>query len=179
MFGMARPRMSSRLMMLRQRSRSLLLLLENLCHRARDFISRTILTKLAFQRSRSLLLSLENLRYRSRDFISLTILTKLHTSVRYGKTSNEFALHDAASKVKVTVAIFFYHCHRSSYIPIAHNYRVEGICIVCDILLNDIWQYLVICDLIWSRFIMLILFSLHTNIHVICCVIYGNVYIPN
>jgi hypothetical protein len=25
-------------------------------------------------------------------------------------------------------------CHRSSYIPIAHNYRVEGICIVCNIL---------------------------------------------
>jgi hypothetical protein len=29
-------------------------------------------------------------------------LTKLHTSVQYGKTSNKFAFHDAASKVKVT-----------------------------------------------------------------------------
>jgi hypothetical protein len=44
--------------------------------------------------------------HRSSDFIFCTNLTKLHTSVRYGKTSNEFAFHDAASKVKVTVAIF-------------------------------------------------------------------------
>jgi hypothetical protein len=55
---------------------------------------------------RSLLLFLENLCRRSSDFISLTILTKLYTSVRYGKTSYEFAFHDAASKVKVTVTIF-------------------------------------------------------------------------
>jgi hypothetical protein len=32
--------------MLRQRSRSLLLFLENVCHRSSDFISQTILTKL-------------------------------------------------------------------------------------------------------------------------------------
>jgi hypothetical protein len=43
--------------------------------------------------------------YRSSDFISRTIL-KIHTSVQYGKTSNEFAFHDAASKVKVTDTIF-------------------------------------------------------------------------
>jgi hypothetical protein len=49
---------------------------------------------------------LENLCHRSSDFISRTMLTKLHTSVQYGKISNEFALHDAASKVKVTVNIF-------------------------------------------------------------------------
>jgi hypothetical protein len=44
--------------------------------------------------------------HRSSEFISRTILTKLHTSVQYGKTSNEFVFHDAASKVKVTVTIF-------------------------------------------------------------------------
>jgi hypothetical protein len=33
-------------MMLRQRSRSLLLFFENMCHRSSDFISQTILTKL-------------------------------------------------------------------------------------------------------------------------------------
>jgi hypothetical protein len=33
-------------MMLHQRSRSLLLFLENLCHRSSDFISQTILMKL-------------------------------------------------------------------------------------------------------------------------------------
>jgi hypothetical protein len=53
------------------------------------------------------LLFLENLCHRSSDFISQTILTKLYTSVLYGKTSNEFAFHDAASKVTVTVTIFF------------------------------------------------------------------------
>jgi hypothetical protein len=40
------------------------------------------------------------------DFISRLILTKLYPSVRYGKTSNEFAFHDTASKVKVTDTIF-------------------------------------------------------------------------
>jgi hypothetical protein len=167
---MARPRTSSRFTMLRQGSRSLLLFLENLCHRSSDFISQAILTKftqvfgmasprtssrfmILRQRSRSLLLFLEifchcsrdyfwsdfdetlhkcsvwqdieqvrvswccidgqchllyleNLCHRSSDFISRTILTKLYTSVQYGKISNEFAFHDAASKVTVTVIIF-------------------------------------------------------------------------
>jgi hypothetical protein len=58
------------------------------------------------QRSRSLLLFLENVCHRSSDFISRMILTKLYTCVQYGKTSNEFVFHDAASKVKVTVTIF-------------------------------------------------------------------------
>jgi hypothetical protein len=51
--------------------------------------------------------------HRSSNFISRTILTKLYTSVQYGKTSNKFAFHDAASKVKVTVTIFFNVCYRS------------------------------------------------------------------
>jgi hypothetical protein len=70
-FSMARPRTSSRFMKLHQKSRSLLLFLENVCHHSSDFISRTM-------------------------------LTKLHTSVQYGKTSNELPFHDAASTVKVT-----------------------------------------------------------------------------
>jgi hypothetical protein len=61
------------------------------------------------RRSMSLLLYLENLYHRSSDFISLSILTKLYTSVQYRNTLNEFAFHDAASKVKVTVNIFR-HC---------------------------------------------------------------------
>jgi hypothetical protein len=56
-------------------------------------------------RSRLLLLFLENVCHRSSDFISRMILTKLHTSVQYVKTSNEFAFHDDASKVKVTVTV--------------------------------------------------------------------------
>jgi hypothetical protein len=40
--------------------------------------------------------------HRSSNFISRSILTKLYTSVRYGKTWNEFVFRDAASKVKVT-----------------------------------------------------------------------------
>jgi hypothetical protein len=52
--------------------------------------------------------------HRSSDFISRTILTKLHKSVQYGKTSNEFAFHDDASKVTVTVLLFLENlCHRS------------------------------------------------------------------
>jgi hypothetical protein len=58
------------------------------------------------QRSRLLLLFLENVCHRSSDFISRTILTKLYTCFQYGKTSNEFVFHDAASKVKITVTIF-------------------------------------------------------------------------
>jgi hypothetical protein len=41
--------------------------------------------------------------HRSSDFISQRILTKLHMRVQCGKTSNEFAFHDPSSKVKVTV----------------------------------------------------------------------------
>jgi hypothetical protein len=41
------------------------------------------------QWSRSLSLFLEKVCHRSSDFISQTMLTKLHTSVQYGKTSNE------------------------------------------------------------------------------------------
>jgi hypothetical protein len=125
-FSMARPRTSSRFMILRQRSRSLLLFSENLCHRSSDFIYGTILTKLhtsvqygktsnefAFHVSASkvkvtVTIFIKSLPFchRSSDFIYGTILTKLHTSVQYGKTSNEFAFHDATSKVKVTVTIF-------------------------------------------------------------------------
>jgi hypothetical protein len=46
--------------------------------------------------------------HRSSDFISRTMFTKFHTSVQYGKTSNEFAFHVSASKVKVTVTILFF-----------------------------------------------------------------------
>jgi hypothetical protein len=57
------------------------------------------------QRSRSL--TIYFCWHRSSDFISRGNLTKLYTtSVQYGKISNEFAFHDAASKVKVTVTIF-------------------------------------------------------------------------
>jgi hypothetical protein len=67
------------------------------------------------RRSMSLWLFFENLCHRNSDFISWTILTKLHTSIQYGKTLNEFAFHDAASKVTITVTIYiFIFLHRSS-----------------------------------------------------------------
>jgi hypothetical protein len=41
-----------------------------------------------------------------------TILTKLYISVQYGKTSNEFVIHNAASKVKVTILYTVYQSHK-------------------------------------------------------------------
>jgi hypothetical protein len=108
-FSMARPRTSSRFMMLHQRSRSLLLFLENVCHRSSDFISWTILT----------------------NFTQVFSMARPRTSSRFMKLRQRSR----------SLLLFLENpCHHFGYIPIAHNYRVEGICIVCDILFTQcVW----------------------------------------
>jgi hypothetical protein len=83
------------------------------------------------QMSRSLLPLLEHICYRSSDFISQTILTKMYTSVRYGKTSNEFAFHDAASK-SVTIfrkSVSSHITYKKKYIYFVSKIFVSSYCL--------------------------------------------------